>query len=112
MQRKLIQKFKTTQYLSVQHIAYDRILYFVAILGRFDNASKAENDSLEKRMIDGKGDFDYDNNENNIEDNHPDFMIPISVHVTDVNDNIPKFVGNTPYQLNISELTIVSLTYL
>ena len=51
---------------------------------------------------------DYESDDNNIEDNNPDFIIPISVHVTDVNDNIPQFIGKTPYQLNISELTIVS----
>ena len=39
---------------------------------------------------------------------HPDFIIPVSVHVTDVNDNTPQFVGRTPYRLNISELTVVS----
>ena len=56
-----------------------------------------------------QNDVDFENDDNNIEDNHPDFIIPVSVHVTDVNDNIPQFVGKTPYQLNISELTIVSL---
>ena len=53
-------------------------------------------------------DVDYESDDNNIDDNNPDFIIPISVHVTDVNDNIPQFIGQTPYQLNISELTIVS----
>ena len=36
----------------------------------------------------------------------PEFTIPVNIHVTDVNDNVPVFV-NAPYKLNISELTIV-----
>ena len=40
---------------------------------------------------------------NNID---PDFTIPVSIRVTDVNDNAPSFVGS-PYTLNISELSLV-----
>ncbi|KAK4880119.1 hypothetical protein RN001_008265 [Aquatica leii] len=36
----------------------------------------------------------------------PGFVIPISIRVTDANDNAPKFV-NAPYVLNISEVTVV-----
>lgn len=37
----------------------------------------------------------------------PGFVIPISIRVTDANDNAPKFV-NAPYVLNISEVSIYS----
>nr|XP_022918947.1 protocadherin Fat 4 [Onthophagus taurus]XP_022918948.1 protocadherin Fat 4 [Onthophagus taurus] len=36
----------------------------------------------------------------------PVFVIPVNIRVTDVNDNFPKFV-NAPYELNISEVTVV-----
>lgn len=36
----------------------------------------------------------------------PGFVIPISIRVTDANDNAPVFV-NAPYVLNISEVTVV-----
>ncbi|XP_054273277.1 protocadherin Fat 2-like [Macrosteles quadrilineatus] len=36
----------------------------------------------------------------------PGFVIPVSIRVTDVNDNAPKFI-NAPYILNISEVTVV-----
>ena len=38
--------------------------------------------------------------------NDPGFTIPVNIRVTDVNDNGPIF-QNSPYKLNISELTIV-----
>ena len=38
-------------------------------------------------------------NSNKIVD--PDFAIPVSIRVTDVNDNAPSFLG-APYTLNIS----------
>lgn len=34
------------------------------------------------------------------------YRIPVTVHVTDVNDNVPQFVG-APYTINVSELTLV-----
>uniref|UniRef100_A0A1B6C9V6 Cadherin domain-containing protein n=1 Tax=Clastoptera arizonana TaxID=38151 RepID=A0A1B6C9V6_9HEMI len=36
----------------------------------------------------------------------PGFQIPVNIRVTDVNDNSPQFV-NSPYILNISEVTVV-----
>ena len=39
----------------------------------------------------------------------PDFTIPVSIRVTDVNDNAPSFVGS-PYTLNVSELSLVGAT--
>ena len=36
----------------------------------------------------------------------PGFTIPISIRVTDVNDNAPMFLG-APYMLNVSELSLV-----
>nr|CAD7437671.1 unnamed protein product [Timema bartmani] len=36
----------------------------------------------------------------------PAFVIPVSIRVTDANDNAPQFV-NAPYVLNISEVTVV-----
>ncbi|KAG8264736.1 hypothetical protein J6590_004757 [Homalodisca vitripennis] len=36
----------------------------------------------------------------------PGFEIPVSIRVTDVNDNAPRFI-NAPYILNISEVTVV-----
>ena len=36
----------------------------------------------------------------------PGFTIPISIRVTDVNDNAPVFLG-APYTLNVSELSLV-----
>ena len=45
--------------------------------------------------------------DNKIDD--PDFTIPVSIRVTDVNDNAPSFVG-APYTLNISELSLVGAT--
>lgn len=36
----------------------------------------------------------------------PGFVIPVNVRVTDVNDNSPVFI-NSPYILNISEVTVV-----
>ena len=41
-----------------------------------------------------------------INSNDPAFPIPVSIRVTDVNDNAPVF-QNAPYTLNISELTLV-----
>ncbi|CAG9859531.1 unnamed protein product [Phyllotreta striolata] len=38
--------------------------------------------------------------------NDPGFVVPVSVRVTDVNDNAPAFI-NAPYVLNISEVTVV-----
>ena len=40
-------------------------------------------------------------------DDHPLFSIPVHIHVTDVNDNVPQWVNGAPYKLNISELTLV-----
>ena len=39
----------------------------------------------------------------------PDFTIPVTIRVTDVNDNAPSFVGS-PYTLNVSELSLVGAT--
>nr|CAD7428748.1 unnamed protein product [Timema monikensis] len=36
----------------------------------------------------------------------PAFVIPVSIRVTDANDNAPQFI-NAPYVLNISEVTVV-----
>ncbi|XP_031775715.1 protocadherin-16 isoform X3 [Apis florea] len=36
----------------------------------------------------------------------PGFVIPVNIRVTDANDNAPQFV-NSPYVLNISEVTVV-----
>ena len=80
----------------------DKII--LALLGR------RKNDTDKKDAIqDGEIKNDYDD-ENNVEDSHPDFIIPVSVHVTDINDNTPQFVGKAPYHLNISELILVSAT--
>ena len=40
-------------------------------------------------------------------DDQPLFSIPVHIHVTDVNDNVPQWVNGAPYKLNISELTLV-----
>ena len=37
----------------------------------------------------------------------PGFTIPISIRVTDVNDNAPSFLAAAPYMLNVSELSLV-----
>ena len=70
-----------------------------ALLGRLINDTENETNDI-------KNDYDIDNSD---DDHHPDFIIPVSVHVTDVNDNTPKFVGKMPYRLNISEITLVSV---
>ena len=77
------------------------MFFSVALLGRFDNGTR--DGDKEQNTIFNKS---HENN-NDVEGNHPDFIIPVSVHVTDVNDNIPQFIGNTPYHLNISEVTLV-----
>ena len=77
-----------------------------ALLGRFDNDTKGG---------EIKGVFNIENDYediNNVEESHPDFSIPVSVHVTDVNDNTPQFAGQTPYLLNISELTLVRFVFI
>ena len=80
-------------------------LFAIALLGRL-NKSK-EQDDEEAQVIEN----DYEDTKNNLNDEgHPDFIIPVSVHVTDVNDNTPQFVGRSPYRLNISELTLVSFS--
>ncbi|XP_053695727.1 cadherin-99C-like isoform X2 [Sabethes cyaneus] len=38
--------------------------------------------------------------------NDPSFLIPVNIHVTDVNDNSPKWIG-APYSVNISENAII-----
>ena len=91
---------------SLEYIVVIHIFFYQALLGRFNNESKIED---KKENLDIGNDF---KGENNVEESHPDFIIPISVHVTDVNDNTPQFVGVTPYVLNISELTLVSLPQL
>ena len=75
----------------------------IALLGRLNKTK--EKDDEEAQVIEN----DYDDTKNSLsDDGHPDFIIPVSVHVTDVNDNTPQFVGRAPYRLNISELTLVS----
>ena len=82
------------------------MFFSVALLGRFDNGTR--DGDKEQNTIFNKS---HENN-NDVEGNHPDFIIPVSVHVTDVNDNIPQFIGNTPYHLNISEVTLVKYPYI
>ena len=77
------------------------MFFLVALLGRFDNDTR-DGDKKQNTILNKS----HENN-NDVEGNHPDFIIPVSVHVTDVNDNIPQFIGNTPYHLNISEVTLV-----
>ena len=78
------------------------MLFVIALLGRLNKTK--DKDDEETQVIEN----DYDDTKNTlIDEGHPDFIIPVSVHVTDVNDNTPQFVGRTPYQLNISELTLV-----
>lgn len=38
------------------------------------------------------------------------FVIPVNVHVTDVNDNAPKWIG-APYHLTLSEVTVPDTRY-
>ncbi|XP_055550526.1 protocadherin Fat 1 isoform X2 [Wyeomyia smithii] len=38
--------------------------------------------------------------------NDPSFLIPVNIHVTDENDNSPKWIG-APYSINISETTAI-----
>ena len=82
------------------------MFFSVALLGRFDNGTR--DGDKEQNTIFNKS---HENN-NDVEGHHPDFIIPVSVHVTDVNDNIPQFIGNTPYHLNISEVTLVKYPYI
>ena len=78
------------------------MFFLAALLGRFDNNTR-DGDNKQNTINNNT----HENN-NDVEGNHPDFIIPVSVHVTDVNDNVPQFVGNTPYHLNISEVTLVN----
>ena len=61
---------------------------------------------LDKEGRDGPSSFSVNVQCTRINASDPEFAIPVNVHVTDVNDNVPQFLG-TPYKLNISELTIV-----
>ena len=78
------------------------MFFSAALLGRFENDTR-DGDNKQNTIFNNSQE-----NSNDVEGNHPDFIIPVSVHVTDVNDNIPQFIGNTPYHLNISEVTLVS----
>ena len=78
------------------------MFFSAALLGRFDNDTR-DGDEEQNKIFNKSHE-----NSNDVEENHPDFIIPVSVHVTDVNDNIPQFIGNTPYHLNISEVTLVN----
>ena len=64
-------------------------------------------DVLCERVGGAEGEKNLQRRRNNKID--PDFTIPVSIRVTDVNDNAPSFVGS-PYTLNVSELSLVGAT--
>ena len=100
------------------HLVYENFIQLYSLREKWNHefwlldSSQAGTIHLQNLNLDLDDDlylYDYDDTKNSLSDEgHPDFIIPVSVHVTDVNDNTPQFVGRAPYRLNISELTLVS----